>query len=122
MILGSIPKSNRISLAKNTPKKAMIDPPIRVINNNAPTMVRTFSISLAPHACPTKTVAPVDRPITKASNKNRIGKNTEIAAIASTPSICPTKMVLIVPDRFCRILVRISGPRKIKKTFQNLGW
>ncbi|WP_240801349.1 MATE family efflux transporter, partial [Vogesella mureinivorans] len=36
-----------------------------------------------------------------ASNKNRIGKKTEIAAIASTPSICPTKIVLIVPDRFC---------------------
>ena len=91
------------------------------MNSKAPTTVRTFSISLAPHACPTKTVAPEDRPITKANSKNKMGKNTEIAAIASTPSICPTKIVFTVPERFCKILVMISGPRKIKNAFQNCG-
>ena len=68
----------------------MTVPPIRVINKVEPTIWRTLLISCAPHACPTKTVAPVERPITNAIIANRIGKNTEIAAIASTPSICPT--------------------------------
>ena len=114
-----MPKSNKICLAKTTPSKAIIQPPMRVINSVEPTTILTFSRFFAPHACPTKTVAPAESPITKANKKNKIGKNTEIAAIAFTPIICPTKIVLIVPERFCRILVAINGTKKIKNPFQN---
>ena len=35
-----------------------------------------------PQACPTSTVVPADRPITKAIRQNKIGKKTDTAAIA----------------------------------------
>ena len=119
MTSSSIPKADKIGRAKITPKNAIKLPPMRVIKIVEPTTARTFSIFCAPHAWPTKTVEPADSPITKAIKQNRMGKNTATAAIACTPIICPTKMVLIVPDRFCRILVAIKGIRKIKKAFHS---
>src|SRR5690606_14215315 len=90
---------------------------IKVINKVEPTTQRTFSIFFAPQACPMSTVEPADKPMTKAIKQNRIGKNTATAAIALTPSICPTKTVLIVPERLCRMLVAINGNRNTRKAF-----
>ena len=119
MTASSVPNANNTWRENITPNKAMMLPPIRVINRVEPTTARTFSIFCAPHACPISTVEPADKPITKAIKKNKIGKNTATAAIACTPIICPTKTVLIVPDRFCRILVAINGIRKIKNAFHS---
>ena len=121
MTLASVPSNFNMGSAIITPKTAITLPPIRVMNRVEPITQRTFSRFWAPQACPTNTVVPAEIPITKASRKNRIGKNTETAAMASTPIICPTKMVLIVPDRFCKILVAIKGTRKTKKVFQRFG-
>lgn len=53
-------------------------------------------------------------PMINANKKNKIGANTDTAATASTPNNCPTKMVLIVPDNDCKILVNSNGSKKNK--------
>ncbi len=45
----------------------------------------TFCRSLAPQACPIRTVAPDASPMTKEMRKIMIGKNTDTAASASYP-------------------------------------
>src|SRR5581483_8203296 len=80
-----------------------------------PATVFIASGFLAPHAWPISTAAPEPSPMMKAMKKNRIGKNADTAASAFTPSMCPTYTLLSVPDNDCRMLARISGPRKATK-------
>jgi hypothetical protein len=68
---------------------------IAVASNRAtvkvvPATALTLSGCPAPQAWPIMTEAPALNPMTKAMKKNIAGKNTEAAASASTPIICPT--------------------------------
>ena len=116
--LASVPKPSKIPREKYTPTAAMMLPPIKVMNKVAPVMACTCSFSPLPQAWPTNTVAPADKPMMKAIRQNKIGKNTEIAAMAFTPIICPTKTVLMVPESDCKILVAIKGRRNSKNCCQ----
>ncbi len=74
---------------------------MRVHKNSGAEPPHGLQYSVRPTLDQAKTVEPADSPITERPelSKIRIGKDPATAAIACTPIICPTKMVLIVPDR-----------------------
>ena len=100
----------------------MTSPPKKPTVSVVPATARTRSWFLAPQAWPISTDEPVPKPSTKDSRNSISGKNAEAAANAPTPTILPTKMLLMVPDSACRMLDNIIGPRNNRKVFQTGRW
>ncbi|MNV37184.1 hypothetical protein D3C71_1286950 [compost metagenome] len=112
-----VPSNCMMGRVNSPPNTATTAPKIRPTSKVVPAMVRTLSNWRAPQACPISTEAPAPRPMTKAMNTNITGKKAATAASALNPIIWPRNMLLSVPDRDCRMLDRIMGPRKTMNTF-----